>query len=180
MPRRSRTRGGLPEWLSQTDLPVFVVDSRRVVLFFNRGCEQLTGWSAGDLIGKVCEVHTDGIPGQFATLLSAFCPPIAAEPVSNRIHVLTRSGESLDRIAHFFPLSPMESNIDSATPLRWLGVIALPRSTPTVSQISAESKLHAELSALKSDLRRRYSLSQVVAAESSMLANLQSRSAGIR
>jgi len=52
----------------------------------------------------------------------------------------------------------------------------MPHSQPTVSPISAESKLHAELSALKSDLRKRYSLSQIVAVSSSMqriLARLQ-------
>ena len=176
MPRRSRTRGGLPEWLSQTELPVFVVDSRRVVLFFNRGCEELTGWTAGDLIGKVCEVHTDGIVGQVTTLLSALCPPAVSEPTSNRIHVLTRDGESLDRVVHFFPLAPLEASTDENTPLRWQGVIGLPQSPLNVSPISAESERHAELSALKSNLRRRYSLSQVVAAESSMqriLAQLQ-------
>ncbi len=176
MPRRSRTRGGLPEWLSLTAQPVFVVDSRRVVLFFNRGCERLTGWAAGDLIGKVCEVHSDGVPGQVTTLLSALCPPSDAEPTSQRIHLLTREGQSLDRVAHFFPLPPIEADPDKPEPLRWLGVIGLPQSPLTVSPMSAESELHAELSALKSDLRKRYSLAQVVAAGTAMqrtLARLQ-------
>ena len=168
MPRRSPIRGGLPEWLSQTELPVFVVDSRRVVLFFNRGCEQLTGWAAGDLIGKVCEVRTDGVPGQVTTLLSGLCPPAVSEPTSNRIHLLTHAGESLDRVVHFFPLASIEANTEADTPLRWLGVIGLPQKSLNVSPISTESERHAELSALKSDLRRRFSLSQVVAAESSM------------
>ena len=174
MPRRSRTRGGLPEWLSQTELPMFVVDSRRVVLFFNRGCEQLTGWLAADLIGKVCEVHTDGAAGQVTTLLSVLCPPFEARPTSMPVHLLTRGGESLDRVAHFFPLPPIEA--DPEQPLRWLGVIGLPEAPLKLSSLSAESALHAELSALKSDLRKRYSLASVVAVESGMqrvLARLQ-------
>lgn len=176
MPRRSRTRGGLPEWLSLTEQPVFVVDSRRVVLFFNRGCERLTGWAAGDLIGKVCEVHSDGVSGEVTTLLSALCPPSNAEPTSQRVHLLTREGQSLDRVAHFWPLPPLEADPDKPEPLRWLGVIGLPQSPLTVSHISAESELHAELSALKSDLCQRYALSQVVARCSAMrrvLAQLQ-------
>ena len=176
MPRRSRTRGGLPEWLSLTEQPVFVVDSRRVVLFFNRGCERLTGWTAGDLIGKVCEVHSDGVPGQVTTLLSSLCPPSRAEPTSQRVHLLTREGVSLDRVAHFLPLPPLDADPEKPEPLRWLGVIGLPQSPLTVSPISKESELHAELSALKSDLRQRYSLSQVVARSSAMrrvLAQLQ-------
>ena len=176
MPRRSRTRGGLPEWLSLTEQPVFVVDSRRVVLFFNRGCERLTGWTAGDLIGKVCELHSDGIPREVATLLSALCPPMNAEPTSQRVHLLTREGQSLDRVVHFFPLPPLDANPEKPEPLRWLGMIGLPQSPLTVSPIPKDSELHAELSALKSDLRKRYSLSQVVAAGSAMqriLAQLQ-------
>lgn len=176
MPRRSRTRGGLPEWLSQTELPVFVVDSRRVVLFFNRGCERLTGWNAGDLIGKVCEVHADGEADHATTLLSALCPPALPVPASNRIHILTREGESLDRVAHFFPLPPTEAEADDTHPLRWLGIVDQRTAPISVAPISAESELHAELSTLKSDLRKRYSLSQVIATESGMrriLARLQ-------
>ncbi|MFO1008183.1 MAG: helix-turn-helix domain-containing protein [Planctomycetaceae bacterium] len=176
MSRRSRTRGGLPEWLSQTELPVFVVDSRRVVLFFNRGCERLTGWTAGDLIGKVCEVHSDGAADRLTTLLSALCPPVPPVPTSNRIHVLTQEGESLDRVAHFFPLPPVEPEPDESHPLRWLGIIGQRSATVSVAPVSAESELHAELSTLKSDLRKRYSFDHVIATESSMrrlLARLQ-------
>ncbi len=176
MPRRSRTRGGLPEWLSQTELPVFVVDSRRVVLFFNRGCEHLTGWTAGDLIGKVCEIHSDGVAEATATLLSALCPPAIDGPASNRIHILTRQGVDLERVVHFFPLPPLERETQSDIPLRWLGVIG-PRHAPSLmATIAAESELRAELSTLKSDLRKRYSLVNVIAVESSMrriLARLQ-------
>lgn len=176
MPRRSRTRGGLPEWLSQTELPVFVVDSRRVVLFFNRGCEKLTGWTAGDLIGKVCEVHADGAADRLTTLLSVLCPPVPAMAASNRIHILTREGESLDRMAHFFPLPPLEPEAEDPHPLRWLGIIGQRAAAVSVAPVSAESELHAELSTLKSDLRKRYSFDNVIAAESSMrrlLARLQ-------
>lgn len=176
MPRRSRTRGGLPEWLSFTEQPVFVVDSRRVVLFFNRGFEQLAGWVAGDLIGKVCEFHSDGDPSEITTLLSALCPPWHPNPTSHRLHVLTRDGQSLDRIAHFFPLPPLDADPESTEPLRWLGVLGLPQSGIRVSPLPEESERHAELAALKSDLRKRYSLSQVVAGNSAMqriLARLQ-------
>ena len=79
-------------------------------------------------------------------------------------------------MAHFFPLQPLDAESDEASPLRWLGVIGLPQSPLVVSHIPAESELHAELSALKSDLRKRYSLAQVVASDSAMqriMARLQ-------
>lgn len=177
MPRRSRSRGGLSEWLSQTAQPLFVIDSRGVVLFFNRGCEQLTGWAAGDLIGKVAVLHTSGNPDDVATILSALVPPGVAEPTSQRVHLLARDGQGLDRTVHFFPLPPQQADPPRKDePLRWVGVIALPQSTVAVSPISAESTLHAELSALKAELRRKYSLTHVVAASSAMrrvMAQLQ-------
>lgn len=169
MPRRSRTRGGLPEWLSQTAQPVFVIDSRRVVLFFNRGCECLTGWSASDLIGQIAVLASTGDATVAGTLLSALVPPITLEPTTHRVHLLTRDGQSLDRVIHFFPLAAVELDSTSdAEPRRWLGLIVPPPPPQKLLPVATESQLHAELSALKADLRRRYQLSQVVAQCSSM------------
>ncbi|RLS55023.1 MAG: PAS domain-containing protein [Planctomycetota bacterium] len=169
MPRRSRTRGGLPEWLSQTVQPVFVIDSRRVVLYFNRGCESLTGWNASDLIGQIAVWASTGDATVSATLLSALVPPVALEPTTHRVHLLTRDGQSLDRVIHFFPLAAIEldSTLD-AEPQRWMGLIVPPPPPQKLLPVATESQLHAELSALKADLRRRYQLSQVVAQCSSM------------
>ncbi len=127
MPRRPR-RGGLPEWLAQSQLPVFVVDARRVVLFFNQGCEQLTGWAASDLIGNVCEWRSDGNAEEPATLLSALCPPSEPVAATHRVHLLTRSGQSLDRIVRFLPLQPTAEAERADEPLRWLGVIEVPEA----------------------------------------------------
>lgn len=172
MPRRPRR--GIPEWLAQSRLPVFVVDSRRVVLFFNRGCEQLTGWMASDLIGKVCEWRNEGQQDDPGTLLSALCPPSAsplagAEPrsVAHRVHLLTRDGQSLDRVAIFFPLVPNEDQEPDGEPLRWIGIIESPGQALPAS-VNHDSERHAELSAIKSELRKRYSLSGVVANSSAM------------
>jgi len=166
MPRRPR-RGGLPEWLAQSQLPVFVVDARRVVLFFNQGCEQLTGWAASDLIGNVCEWRSDGNAEEPATLLSALCPPSEPVAATHRVHLLTRSGQSLDRIVRFHPLQPTAEAEREDEPLRWLGVIEVPEAAQFGST-SADSRLHAELSAIKSELKKRYSLADVVAHSSAM------------
>lgn len=166
MPRRPR-RGGLPEWLAQSQLAVFVVDARRVVLFFNQGCEQLTGWAASDLIGKVSEWRSDGNAEEPATLLSALCPPSEPQATTHRVHLLTRSGQSLDRVIRFFPLLPPAPAERADEPLRWLGVIEAPDAVHLGSP-SPDSRLHAELSALKAELRKRYALSDVVAQCSAM------------
>lgn len=175
MPRRSRVRGGLTEWMSQAELPLFVVDSRRVVLYFNSGCEQLTGWTAADVIGKHCELRSDGDPAQLTSLLAAMIPPAEVDATSRRVYLLCRDGKSLERIAHFFPLT-LDADVDTETPVRWLGMIGTAESIHQISSVPADSERHAELTALKSDLRRTYSFSQVIARDSTMkrvLARLQ-------
>lgn len=166
MPRRPR-RGGLPEWLAQSQLPVFVVDARRVVLFFNQGCEQLTGWAASELIGKICEWRSDGKPEEPDTLLSGLCPPPELKAMVHRAHLLTRDGKSLDRIVRFFPLLPTDEDQHVGEPLRWLGVIEVPEPSQS-GATSSDSQLHAELTAIKIELRKRYSLADAVAHSSAM------------
>lgn len=166
MPRRPR-RGGLLEWLSQSRLPIFVVDSRRVVLYFNRGCEELTGWPAADLIGQKCEWRSDGEFSSPEAMLSALCPPIASQAAVHRVHLVKRDGQTIDRIVRFWPLDAEELGVPSDEPMHWLGVM---ESLPLLGMVSAtkESELHAELTAVKSQLRKKYSLGDVVATGAAM------------
>src|SRR5262245_44083299 len=76
MPTSSRTRRGLQRWLSATTTPVFLLDARRVVLFFNQGCEQLTGWAAADVIGRTCEYRTEAAPERAESITGRLCPPL--------------------------------------------------------------------------------------------------------
>ena len=75
MPRRPQ--GGLAAWLRDAQTPLYVVDARRVVLFFNQGCEQLTGWTAADVVGSTCD--------------------FASEPDGNQLDALARGSVRLRR-----------------------------------------------------------------------------------
>ena len=45
-------KSGLLAWLTETTQPIFLVDSKRRIRFFNRGAETLLGFEAGDVLGK--------------------------------------------------------------------------------------------------------------------------------
>lgn len=75
MSPRSRRVRGLATWLTQAREPIFVLDNRRAVLFFNHGCEELTGWTAADVIGQICDYVSEPDPQQIEHLTGGLCPP---------------------------------------------------------------------------------------------------------
>lgn len=137
---------------------MFVLDDRRRVLFFNNGCERLTGWEAGDVIGQVCDFVSEPDPSQVEAVTGTLCPPPEVYDGQQEVvpvHILTRSGEQVSRLVRFFPLRNDEDRVE-----RVLGTFSpLPR--PTSSVVGVDRELHAELTALRSDLWQRYAISTV-------------------
>lgn len=162
-----RRRGGVAAWLSETDLPVFVLDERRVVLFFNRGCEQLTGWTAADVVGKTCDYAGAVDPEHVESLTGALCPPpqaFAGETVSSVVQLTPRTGEPQPRLVHYFPFQSAASE-----PWKVLGVIAgTPATNGSRGRNSEMDDLHARLSVLRGELRDRYRIDAVIAASAPM------------
>lgn len=155
MPQSPRLRRGLLRWLSVSDLPVFVLDARRVVRFFNRGCEALTGWSAADVIGQTCAYATCSNPASVAAVTTRLCPPsqvLERRAVTVTAEFLHRSGAACVRTVHFFPLP---SGDDGG--LYVLGVCSqldAPQAAPP--QPFDAGALHQRLAALQDELHRRY------------------------
>jgi PAS domain S-box-containing protein len=56
--RRPRTARSLV-WIRDSSTPLFVINQRRQVASFNRGCERLTGWTAEDVLGRRVEAVTE-------------------------------------------------------------------------------------------------------------------------
>ena len=73
MPRRRRR---IEKWLAGSETPVFVLDTDRVVAWFNTGCERLTGWLAQDVIGWRCDYSSEFEAG------TAAAARMLAEPVA--------------------------------------------------------------------------------------------------
>ena len=170
MPTFPRTRRGLQRWLSATATPVFLLDARRVVLFFNQGCEQLTGVAAADVIGRRCDYTTVTGADHAESITGRLCPP--PEVFDGRACCAPADfprdvGEPYAATIHFFPLDET-----GAGSLRVLGVIT-PRGAPACTPQLPAVELHAALAAAQSELKRLYGADRVVARSPAMRRVLQ-------
>ncbi len=160
MTQRPRVQRGLALWLASTSTPLFVLDPHRKILFFNQGCERLTGWQAGDVIGQVCDYVSEPDAEQLEALTGALCPPQAAIDGDYVLHpafVVHRSGAQSARQILFVPLVS-----EAGTPAQILGaILPLPQTSLAVTPASVQ-ELHVVLSSLRSDLRRRFGVSTLV------------------
>ncbi|MFQ5732123.1 MAG: sigma 54-interacting transcriptional regulator [Planctomycetaceae bacterium] len=167
MAKRSRRRRLETRLLAATT-PVFLLDGRRRLIFFNEGSEALTGWKAVDLLGGVCDYATPASSNDGDSFRTALAPPpeVIAEGRSLTVpaNLPHKDGGTLPRLIHFHPLEQAAGDEGLV-----LGVIAEieaapPRRPPTAAQI-----LHAELSALRIALRRRFGTSSIIAKTPTML-----------
>ncbi|REJ72517.1 MAG: hypothetical protein DWQ29_20955, partial [Planctomycetota bacterium] len=132
------------------------------------GCEQLTGWSAGDVIGKTCDFATVSDPEDDASVTGRICPPervFSGEPFHVKRRMLHRDGSASLKLLHFFPIA--ESDGD---PPRILGVITDAANLPQddLPLHAKDGDLHAELSALQAELRGRYGTDTIIGAAASV------------
>lgn len=142
-----------------------MIDARRVVIFFNAGCQQLTGWEAGDVIGRSCDFVTEreGDWTRVESILATLAPPPASPapfpetPVTVPANFVDRQGATRPRLIHFLPIAvPGE-------PPRLLGIV-LPIPAPVrFSPGDPVLQRHADLAAVKTSLRRRYDMATWIA-----------------
>ncbi|QDU36309.1 Transcriptional regulatory protein ZraR [Maioricimonas rarisocia] len=162
MSPRSRRVRGLATWLTQAREPIFVLDNRRAVLFFNHGCEELTGWTAADVIGQICDYVSEPDPQQIEHVTGSLCPPpdvLEGSPQSVPAQFRHReNGKVHQRQVHFVPLN--DSQTEST---RIFGLITLPDQPISISEPSPPQQLHADVAALRSRLRQRYAIETVIA-----------------
>ncbi len=161
-----RVRKGLATWLTGSSSPIFVLDHRRVVLVFNRGCELQTGWSAGDVIGKTCQLISRGNPELIETLTGTLCPPesvLQGESVVVPSVLHRKSGESQHVNIHFFPLVKE----DSPTPSQILGLIQH-RGYDGIELVPPSLLQRFELEEHLSELHRKYASHSLIAVSAEM------------
>lgn len=146
----------------ESPTPCFMLNARRQVVLFNRGCELATGWSAEDVIGQRSEHVTESDPHTVAAVLAAlFAPPSAwqGEPARQPVDLPHRTDEPQPRLIHFWPIL----DEDQTTVTAVMGCI-LPVPTPTESEpLTVAQQLHAELAALRNSLRKIYGEKNVIA-----------------
>lgn len=167
MPKRARTTRRLEAWLKDTGLPLFVLNAQRRLVFFNHGCEVLTGWVAADVLGQVCDYVTEAETQMPEALLAAIAPP--PDVWTGRLrnvaaNIPKRDGETVSRLIQFHPLTD-----DDQTVRAMLGVI-MPAPEVSVSHREPVSRqLHAELASLRQFIRRRYGEGSFICRSASML-----------
>jgi PAS domain S-box-containing protein len=146
--------------------PCFVIDADRRLVFANSGCEQLTGWSTGDLLGRVCELTSGNATKDIESATANLAPPqevLRGERLQvPRYFVHRETGRSVAQLVHFFPLT------DDGEVLLVLGIVTdVPPTRPTTPS-SIVTEVHAELAALRHQLRQRYGRDSIVSQAPSM------------
>ncbi|WP_437227038.1 helix-turn-helix domain-containing protein [Planctomicrobium sp. SH661] len=157
-----KTRRGLATWLTSTQTPLFVLDERRMVLVFNRGCEEFSQWSAGEVIGKICTFETEADPQRIGSLTGAICPPPDLGPgqfTRKRSLFHRKDGTVVERDIHFFPLPSSEA----PTTYHVLGIITDPVESPAQTDSP-----HLEISRHTAELYVKYGVDRLVARSPAM------------
>ena len=159
--RTGKKKSRLETWLKSATTPVFLVSVSRRVLFFNVGCEQLTGWTADEIVGEIAEFASGADPRSIRELTTALCPPpdcLAGKELDVPVFVPTKTGPPIGKLIRFLPVREVPDRITSV-----LGIIsALP--VPAASQpLSLALQYHSELSTLRWSLRQRFGLNSVIA-----------------
>ena len=157
---RSRKRTYAGTWLNNSLSPIFMLDAQRRIVFFNAGCESLTGWQAADVVGQTCEYTIDDPRNELSRLTCSLCPPpdvLRNESHAVPAHVISKTGRELPRLIHYFPVENDEEETQY--------IIGILRPLPPRKGITASpaQKLHAELAGIRNELRQRYNLANVIA-----------------
>jgi DNA-binding NtrC family response regulator len=159
--RAVKKRPRLETWLKSATTPVFLVSAARRVLFFNIGCQQLSGWTADEIVGKLVEFESTAEPQSLRSLITALCPPpeaLAGRELDVPVFVPNKAGGHVAKLVRFIPIRNDHDHVTSVLGL----IVALP--APPIGQPQSLSlRYHAELAALRWSLRQRYGLKSVIA-----------------
>lgn len=171
MPRRGRRPSGTDSWLRETTSPVFLVDDRRRLRFFNSGCELLTGWQSADLTGRTCDYASAADPTAPESVLGSLAPPpevYHGQQMAVPAFVPRRAGSPVPRTIVFLPLKNEAGGIDSV-----LGLIVEIPPPAGFGSSGLSQQLHAELAALRNTLRQKYRIDEIIACSPAMLRSLE-------
>jgi DNA-binding NtrC family response regulator len=160
---KSSARSGGWRWareLANSSTPVYLLDRHRRVLLFNAGCTEKTGWAADEVIGKTCDYVTEADAHSAAAVLAALAPPAEVwqgSPAEIPILLPHRTDPPRNLRIRFDPLFDGEQQVRAA-----LGAILETEAPPPAISPNPAQGLHAELAALRMEIRRRYRQESVI------------------
>lgn len=164
--RTGKKKTRLESWLKSAATPVFLVSASRRVLYFNAGCEQLTGWTADEIVGEMVEFTSDADPRSIRELATALCPPpesLAGKELDVPVYMPSKSGPTIGKLIRFIPIREGDDRITSV-----LGIVSPLPTLPPTQSMSLALRYHAELSTLRWSLRQRFGLKTVIARSPAM------------
>ena len=164
---KSRPQTRLNSRLYSVATPMALIGRDRKVLFFNQGFERLTGWDAALVIGSLCEYTTEGDPQSVRALLGSLCPPPRAfegKTIEAPVFLPRQNGRPIARQIRHLPLLDEAGEVDSV-----LVLISDLENAPMLSAAPPAQRLHAELTSLRADLRKRFGISTIIARSEAML-----------
>ncbi|WP_010586972.1 sigma-54-dependent Fis family transcriptional regulator [Schlesneria paludicola] len=154
MTKRVRTTRRLEVWLKDTSVALFVLNAHRRLVFFNVGCEQLTGWTPGDVLGQVCDFVTETeihLPGAVLASLAAPSDVWRGQPTTVPVFLPRRELTPVSCVIHYYPLTDAGHKVQAA-----LGIIQIETSHVKPVTVSQSQRLHRELAELRASIRQMF------------------------
>ena len=151
-PRRKRNL--IDVILSDSVSPVVVFDAERRIRFFSPGFEQLTGWLSDEVEGTISAPATTATSGPLELLTSACSPSqqvMAGEPVMFESIVPRKQGGSIRVQLTQLPLQDADGHVTRVV------VLGTPILQPHQKNTSLTQTLHAEITSLRNQFRKRFS-----------------------
>lgn len=166
MPKKYRSQSGIVSWLTNSVRPVFMLDHRWRVRFFNRGCVELTGCQPEDVIGKTCEYHADSLENLSDRVLNSLAPPaevFQGQELFTKINFIDSLGESRAPHVLYLPLFDSTGELTAV-----LGVLLELDDLAPQLQPSFSQQLHAELAGLMQQHYQRHDQATLIARSPAM------------
>jgi transcriptional regulator with PAS, ATPase and Fis domain len=153
-------------WIRDSSTPLFVINVRRQVVSFNHGCELLTGWTAADVLGRRVDSVTEEQPDTPQAVLAALAPPgevWQGSPCQLPVLMPQRTADPVTRPVQFWPIRDPEGAIHVI-----LGIVGEIPDIAGAQPSTLAQQMHAELAALRQQLRARYGSGSLIGASPAM------------
>lgn len=169
MSKSNQRRSASLRWirgLAESATPIFLLDAKRRLVLFNAGCTEWTGWNSADVLFQACDYLTEPDPHSLEAVLAACAPPAEVwqgEPAEVPGFIPHQMKSPRQGRVRFQPLLDADQKVSHV-----LGQF-LPSQPANISPSSSPSHLlHAELAALRQQVRSRYGEGSVVARSPAM------------
>ena len=160
MPKKVRKQSGIVSWLTESVRPIFILDHRSRVRFFNRGCVDITGCQPDELIGKVCKYRSAMLESLSERVLHSLAPPAevyAGQELFTEISLIDSQGKLRSPHVLYSPLYNHAKELIAVMGIMTELQETAPSLSPTFSQ-----QLHTELAGLTQRSHQSYNLDTII------------------